>query len=1132
MKKKPQCGYCPRQWLEKMFRIMKVYAILFFFGLTVLHAESFSQVRKVSLDVSGQTLLNVLDLLQEESGYTFLFSSSDIQDIDGISLKMKNKSVTDVLETCLKGTGLSYELNGNLIVLKKQDGRALPQVQEKMQIRGMVSDKNGGALPGVSIVLKGTSLGVVTDVDGSFRFELPKQKELVLVLSFIGMKKLEVTYKGEEELRVVMEDEVAEIQEVVVTGIFQRKKESYTGAVKTVTGKELQQFGNRNILTSLRNIDPSFNIVANNAFGNDPNKLPEIQIRGNSSLPNVDVLEINELRDETRAKMNTPLVIIDGFESTLQRLIDMNDNDVETITLLKDASATAIYGSRGANGVIMVSTKVPQMGKLRISYRGDVTVEMPDLSTYDLLNAKDKLALEKRVGVYDFPNPDDGVKVKNYYNYLLNEVNRGVDTYWLSAPLRTGVGQRHNLRLDGGDKTFRYSASIQYNETQGVMKESQRKNLNGGINLSYFYKNIKFVNNLTIGLNNNQESPYGTFSDYVKLNPYWRAYDENGNVLKVLGDHPYARRIWSTATGLPANPLYNATLNTFDKKNSFEVTNNFSVDWDILPELTVRARFGVTKTTNQSDNFKPADHTDFEKYEEDDLLLRGKYIYGTGNSFKYDASLNLSYSKTFQDKHSLFAGFDWNIRQDEGSNYSFAAEGFTNENFAFLPLAMQYARNGKPSGSEHLTRAIGMTASINYTYDNRYYADLSGRLDGASQFGSNKRFAPFWSAGLGWNLHNEQFLKGNGVINHFKLRGSAGITGSQSFDAYQALATYRYFMNDRYDNWMGAELLGIGNEDLTWQQKMNYNLGFELQLWDGKVALEADYYTSTTQNLLSSVELPAANGFTSYTENVGKMKNTGLELQATVYVLRNPSKRISWAVTGSIMHNKNEIVEISRAMADAQKKIEMSKGSSPTVLFREGYSTNTIWVVPSLGIDPSNGKEVFLDRNGNATYTWDARDLADAGLSEPKFQGNLNSTFRYRGLTVNLSFGYRFGGQLYNQTLIDRVENADYRYNVDARVYTDRWTKVGDRALFKGLDVTSKTEKTSRFVQDERTLNFQNINVAYDFRSPALQKCLGLDVLTLSGNMSDIFYLSTVKRERGTSYPFSRQASFTLSATF
>lgn len=1128
--KKKRINAMSHVWnLRQQVLIFRNFLMIGTFVCCALSVDASAQQKTtVTVNLKNVSLNEVISELKRQTDYDFFYNTELAKSKKNVNVMAKDKQVTEVLDEILPPLNMEYAIQGDMVTIRAGEQKQV-QTTESKKLSGTVIDAEGNALPGVTILVKGTTLGTATDMDGKYNLTLPLTgQDLILVFSFIGMDSKEVTYTGQQTINVTLVASATEIDEVVVTGIFQRKKESYTGSVKTVTSKELKAFGNRNVLTSLRNIDPSFNIVMNNEFGNDPNRLPEIQIRGNSSLPNVD--QIDAFRDETRAKMNTPLVIVDGFESTLQYLMDMNDNDIESITLLKDASATSIYGSRGANGVIMVTTRAPEMGQLKVSYRGDITIEVPDLTSYDLLNAREKLELEQRVGMYEASGPDLNYKFQEYYNYLLNEVNRGVDTYWLSAPLRTGVGQRHNIRLDGGDKTFRYSASIQYNETQGVMKESERKNLNGNVQLSYYYKNFKFTNSLQVALNNNQNSPYGSFSDYVKLNPYWRAYDENGNVLKTLGDHKYSSTIWKTGT--PGNPLYDAELNTFDKSNSFAVTNNFSVEWEIIPELTARARIGVTKSTNESDYFVPAEHTMFDDYAEEDLLLRGKYDYSTGKGFNYDASLNLSYSQVFKEKHSLFAGLDWNVRQNESRSYTFNAVGFTNEDFNFLPLAMQYAENAKPSGSESLTRAVGITASVNYTYDNRYYVDLSGRLDGASQFGDNKRFAPFWSAGLGWNLHNEKFLKGNDVINHLKLRGSVGITGSQNFDAYQALTTYSYFMDDNYEHWSGAYLMGIGNEDLSWQQEMNYNLGFELQLLDNRFSLEADYYISTTKNLLSSVELPAANGFTSYTENIGKMKNTGVELQATAFVLRDTEKRLSWSISASMMHNKNKIVEISQAMRDAQESIEKSGGSSPTVLYREGYSTNTIWVVPSLGIDPSNGKEVYLNRFGETTYLWDARDLADAGVSEPKFQGNLNSTLRWRDLSVNLSFGYRLGGQLYNQTLIDKVENVDYKYNVDSRVYTDRWSQPGDRAFFKGLDVLSTTQKTSRFVQNERTFDCQNINISYDFRTSAVQKYLGMQVLTLTANVADVFYLSTVKRERGTSYPFSRQFSFTLSATF
>ena len=465
-------------------------------------------------------------------------------------------------------------------------------------------------------MIKGTSLGTVTDAEGHYVLTIPQRDELVLVFSFVGMNSREVTYKGEKELNVELEEKIAEMDEVVVTGIFQKSQASFTGSATTVTAKELQQFGNRNLLQSLHNIDPSINIIENNAFGSNPNRLPEVQIRGNSSIPNVD-----ELKDQTRVDLNTPLIVLDGFETTLQKLIDINENEVETLTILKDASATAIYGSRGANGVIVITTKKPAMGQLRVSYKGDVNIEVPDLSDYDVLNAAEKLQLEESAGLYKNEWADMEMALRKRQARIKQEVERGVDTYWLSKPLQTSVGQRHALKVEGGDKSFRYSASLQWNDIRGVMKESYRKTFNGAIQLSYYWKNLKFSNNLMISAGKRQESPYGDFSEYAKMNPYWRTHDENGKILKRLGnsgESDYAFR-WSR---LPVNPLYNATLNTYDRGNNTDITNNFMLEWKVLETLDLRGRFGITKNTDETRVFKPADHTDFADYSEDDMFRK------------------------------------------------------------------------------------------------------------------------------------------------------------------------------------------------------------------------------------------------------------------------------------------------------------------------------------------------------------------------------------------------------------------------------------------------------------------------------------------------------------------------------
>ena len=1111
-----------RKRYVKFFRIMRLCFLFVFLGMLSATAKTIAQEQVISLNLKNVTYLELFNELHRQTGVRFLYSSDQLENLSRIDVVADRKKMREVLEDALKETSLTCVFEEDMVMLRE---RQQQQVSE-LVVKGLVTDTKKQPLPGVTVMIKGTSLGTVTDAEGHYVLTIPQRDELVLVFSFVGMNSREVTYKGEKELNVELEEKIAEMDEVVVTGIFQKSQASFTGSATTVTAKELQQFGNRNLLQSLHNIDPSINIIENNAFGSNPNRLPEVQIRGNSSIPNVD-----ELKDQTRVDLNTPLIVLDGFETTLQKLIDINENEVETLTILKDASATAIYGSRGANGVIVITTKKPAMGQLRVSYKGDVNIEIPDLTGYDLLEAREKLELEKRVGLYSKPsNPDQDWRLQRYYSYLLDEVNSGVNTYWLSKPLQTSVGQRHALKVEGGDKSFRYSASLQWNDIRGVMKESYRKTFNGAIQLSYYWKNLKFSNNLMISAGKRQESPYGDFSEYAKMNPYWRTHDENGKILKRLGNSgeiDYYFR-WSR---LPVNPLYNATLNTYDRGNNTDITNNFMLEWKVLETLDLRGRFGITKNTDETRVFKPADHTDFADYSEDDMFRKGTYAYGISNSFSYEGSLNLAYHQSFG-KHLLVAGVDVNLREGRSRSSSFKAEGFTNENFDDISSALQYEKNGKPSGAESTVRSVGFTGNVNYTYDNRYFADLSGRMDGSSQFGSNKRFAPFWAVGIGWNMHNESFLKEVSWVNMLKLRFSVGTSGSQHFNAYQAIQTYRYFLDDKYYAWNGSSLIAMGNPDLKWQQKRDYNIGLDVKLWDNRITIGGDFYIAKTNDLISTLTLPAANGFTTYIENIGSLKNTGYELRLSAYVLRKD--QMSWSVSLAGIHNKNKIVEVSQALLDAQNAIESEDLVNPNVQFRPGYSSNTIWTVRSAGIDPGTGKEVFISRDGNRTYNWSASDIVATGVSDPKLEGNISSMFRYKGLSLNVSFGYRFGGQIYNSTLANKVEvsKTAIGWNVDARVFHDRWKNIGDQASFKGLDDFTPTNKTSRFVQDETTFRCQNMTLQYELKSQALNKLLGIDYCLFSASTSDLFYISTVKRERGTSYPFSRQFSLGVNVVF
>ena len=1136
-------GVCNRFNNNKhIFKIMRITLCLLFLSVMISQASiTYSQETNISVILKSATIKEVCEEIEKNSIYNFVFSGNASKIANKkVDIEANSQDIAQVLDNILSGTTLTYHILDNQIVvyeenIKADNAKSSVELAEKtvvqqkppvVSLSGTVSDKEGGPLPGVNIHLKSDrTVGTSTDLDGYYKIVLLPENE-TLVFSFIGMKDVEIALSVDMNpvLNVVMETDEFELGEVVVTGMFNKTKDSFTGAVTNIGKEDLQLAGNRNLLTSIRNIDPSFNMLENNMMGSDPNHIPDIVIRGNASLPNVNNL------DEI-AGLNSPLVILDGFESSLQKMLDINVQEVESVTILKDAAATAIYGSRGSNGVIVITTTKPAPGKMRVSYKGELNTEFADLRDYNLLDAREKLELEHRMGYYNRLNAANDIEIKRYYNFLLNEINQGVNTNWLKIPLRTGVGQRHNLSITGGENAFRYSVSAQWNDVAGVMKGSNRRTFNGTINLSYVFKSLRFSNQTMVTEGVSDESPYGAFSDYARLNPYWRPYDDKGNALKLLGN-PGDRSYIGRYSSLPTSPLFNATLEMINKSRRSQLINNTSIELLLQGGFRARVQFGISKDNATNDVFRPAEHTAFANYATQDLFRRGDYRYNVSGGHSIDGSLNLQYSKEIAEKHVLFTGVDYNVRQTQFSSLMFMAEGFTNARLNNMSMALQYAQGMKPVGTESLVRTMGLTGNANYIYDDKYFTDFSVRMDGSSQFGRNNRMAPFWAAGLGWNIHNEGFLKDNDNVNQLRVRGSVGTTGSQNFPAYQSLSTYRYYLDDRYFNWNGAYLLGLGNENLKWQQAMQYNIGFNLDMFDNRLSIVGDYYISKTKNLLSSIDLPASNGFPDYVENVGDMKNEGFELRATGVLIKNTSKRVFWSVTASAAHNRNKIVSISNAMKEAQKDLRLTPSEGVSPIYLEGYSVNTLWVVPSLGIDPSTGKEVYKDKDGKPTYVWNGEDLRAMGLSEPKVLGNISSLFRYKDFSVNVIFGYRAGGQQYNSTLISKVENADYGYNVDARVFQDRWQNPGDKTAFKGLDVLTPTYRSSRFVQNEYTLACQNIYFEYMLRSASLRESIGLSHMQFGISMADPFRFSTIKQERGTAYPFSRQVSFTISATF
>ncbi|MDR0543949.1 MAG: SusC/RagA family TonB-linked outer membrane protein [Odoribacteraceae bacterium] len=1109
---------------------MKLFLLFTCFLQMSLSAVTFSQGRRVDIDSRGGSLEMLFREIQRQTGYSFIFNYEELGNVRLGPVRCADEEVDALLTRVLGNIGYRHTLENDIIIVSPAP-RAQQQTIRLTPVKGRVVDEQNLPLPGVTIAVKGMNVATSSDKDGNFQLRLPGTSEATLVFTSIGMEKKEVKYAGQEFLAVIMKEEIRGLDEIVVTGIFNLHKESYTGSARTITDAELKQFHGRNIFITLGNIDPAFNIIPNNDWGNDPNRLPEIQIRGAGSLPNID-----QLQDQTSVALNTPLIILDGFETSLQRMMDLNASEIKSIVLLKDGQATALYGSRGANGVVVITTREPEAGRLRLTYNGMFNTNIPDLNSYHLLRARDKLELERLSGFYesDTKNVAQNIGLQQYYNEVLAEVIKGVDTYWLSKPLRVGIDQNHNLRLEGGDANFRYALSAQFHDIEGVMKGSGRNVFNGSADISYKHAKLLFRNNLQVGHARWNESPHGSFSGYARLNPYWKPYDENGKVVQFFTPYNWD---YMTQTGRHVNPypnpMFDATLNTYDESSRTALTNTFSIEWIPVEGLILNGGAGLSGSVNDRDDFKPAGHSIFSEYGEADLFRKGRHDYSSGKEFNYTANLSARFSRLFAGEHRVFAGVRTEWTQNESRSYSFRVEGYPDEDIDFLSAGLQYEQDGSPGGSESAARRVGFGGSANYAYMDRYLFDFSYNVEGSSQFGANRRFAPFLSVGVGWNLHHEPLIRQHlPFVNRWKLRGTFGSTGSQQFSAYQALDTYRYYTGDRYKGWIGAYQVALGNENLEWQKTDKYNAGIEVDIFNSRLMVVVDLYAEKTSNLLSSLELPYSNGFTEYIENIGEVENKGFEVRATAWIVNDARRRVAWSVTGNLAHNRDKIAKLSEAMKAANERLANTISTNPNKIIREGDSQNDIYVVRSLGIDPSTGKELYLNKDDEVTYAWRAADRVKFGNSQPKFRGNFSTLIRYKNLSLNASFNYLWGGQKYNSTLVDKVENADKLMNVDERVLQDRWKQPGDKTFFRGLNEYSTVYYSSRFVQDEAVFACQNINVSYEARDQRWLNRLGARSFTVTANTGELFYLSTIRRERGIDYPFTRQFSLSMSVIF
>lgn len=1141
----------PAHWLPaQMLKIMRITtAIMLVFCLHV-SASGFSQT--ISLSAKNMPMKDVFKVIENQTGYLVWGKLDFLKSSHPVTISAKKMPLETFLSTVMKDQPFTYKVTDNTIILSekpipRQDPVAVIVISDRqdptMDISGFVVNAETNApIIGASVSFRKGERGFVTLTDGSFSFphaalnatitissigyvtfELPVERlALVQLDNTVIINNTPVRRLPNGAFIVALKPSRTSLGEVVINnGIFKRTKESFTGAVSTFTGDELRTIGNKNVLASLATLDPTLIKVDNNLQGSNPNKLPSLEIRGKTTLTNAN------LNSQFNADPNQPLFILDGFETTLQAIYDLDMNRVASITILKDAASTALYGAKASNGVVVVETKRPIPGKLQGSYVADFSFELPDLSSYNLMNAREKLQWEKLTsGPANGANPNQWlIEERNAARQA--DVERGVNTYWLGVPVQTGMTNKHSMQLNGGNNELMFNAGGIYSNQNGVMKGSGRKNYGGNIALTYRKGRLNVTDQVMISGNTATESPYGSFANFAAVNPYYRKTDASGVVKRQLDP------IYDTSQ---INPLYNAMLYNINQSKTFSFANNLRGIYTLSNSFQLQGALQLSKGNATGIIFVPPDNTQFDGVE---ARQKGSYTNSHSESRSYTGNLMLSYG-TAIGKSQISANARGQIQNTVSEGVSFSIVGFpygTNGNPAF---AYGYTPYTVPGSNQVTTRAVDFTSNVNYSYDGRYMFDAVYTLNGASVFGSNKRYKPFVSGGLGWNLGREAFFGNMKWMNLLKLRANVGYSGNENLGNFTSVSTYSFEGGNNNTFGQGLSLASLGSPDLEWSKTLQSSYGIDFSFLNSRISGTLEYYNKKTDPLAvgASGTLPSSVALNDlYVINVGTLTTKGWNFNLRYSPIYNLKDRIIWTVAVSGVQAKSTYGGFGNRLSSLNKEQLASNGLQR---YYDGYSPDDIWAVQSRGIDPATGHELLQKTNGDISYVYDPNDIVRVGNTRPNIEGILSTTFTYKDFSIGANARYRTGGYVVNNALYNKVENignanggtiVNVLPNLDRRALYDRWQKPGDVAQFLSITQSTPNPITSRFVEKDNHMIGESFN--FTWRSSAQWvKNLHLQNLGATFYLNDIFRLESVKSERGLDYPFSRSASFSLNASF
>ncbi|WP_158867889.1 TonB-dependent receptor [Maribellus comscasis] len=1025
---------------------MTMKLVVFFICFSVLSAfatETYSQKTKLTLDLKNSSIKEVLKEIENSSEFYFLYNNKLIDVEKKVDVNVNNESITNIIDKIFSGQEIGYTVIDRQIIISPLE--LLPVQQTESVITGKVTNSNGESIPGVTIFVKGTNNGVITNIDGEYSIQ-NVSSGAIIVFSFVGMKTQEIEVAGRTTIDVVMEEETIGIEEVVAIGYGTVKKSDLTGSVANIKEKDLVALPANSALQAMQGRVAGVTIQSVNG---EPGGDYKIRVRGATSI---------------NASSN-PLFVIDGLVGGSMP----PPEDIASIEILKDASASAIYGSRGANGVVMITTKLGNVGKITVKVNSYYSFQ-EEIGRVEVLNAQEFVDYINDARGYEFYDPD----------------NITVDTDWQDLIFQKGHMQNHQVSVSGGSEKSQYYISGIYNDQKGVIKTSAFNRYSLTTNLKfdlsdYFRLNFSSLlqstkNDGVISQSGNGVTNSGVIASSQRFDPNQGIIDDDGTYTK-------------SKVGIAAfeNPM--ASIDGRDIESIRDhIQLNLKAEIDVTKGLTFNSTFGTIIQNTRDGSYANKISNLGEQYNG-----LARMSHRRNFNFLTEQYLNYNLAINERNKFILTGGYSYQLFRNE--SFSAANASFITDALGFWNLGVGTNLQIPESGYSE-SKIASFYGRINYNFDDRYLCTLSSRYDGASQFSEGNQWSFFPSGALSWNMHNEEFWPQNEILSSLKIRTSYGLTGNQAISAYQSLARISnsfFVLNNTSVS--SVRPTSIANKDLTWETTSQFDIGVDIGFLNRRVNLLADYYYKKTKDLLFSVPIPAFSGFQNRLENLGVIENKGYEIQLES---KNLVDDFKWSTSFNISLNRNKVVELPGGVDIIYSSAPSATGGSmETSILREGEPVGSFYgfiyegvyqegdtFIPGGGFETTSGGERFANLNDDEVL--DNNDRTIIGNPNPKVILGLNNDFSYKGFSLNIFFQSYLGGDMMNLVKLD-LDRLSGNSNA-TKDALNRWTPENTVTDVPKAAAGRVSRVSSRFVEDASFLRLKNISLAYDFSSSLLKK--------------------------------------------